>query len=29
VLVGFTAALFVVDSSLTPTRLSADHHGST
>ena len=29
VLVGFTAALFVVDSSLTPARLSAGRHGST
>jgi CP family cyanate transporter-like MFS transporter len=29
VLVGFTAALFAVDSSLTPARLSAERHGST
>jgi MFS transporter, CP family, cyanate transporter len=29
VLVGFTGALFLVDSSLTPARLSAEHHGST
>ena len=29
VLVGLTAALFAVDSSLTPARLSAGRHGST